>query len=388
MLIIKRIYRLKPVLQVLALMVVIAASLANRAWAQSSPVDLVDLSLEQLMEIEIDDSSIDGRRGYRVGDGRLHTGYRYVRVKFEGYLDGTDEISDSDLLGGPPANNIFPVLPTKIIQEAHVFDLSYDVKDKTTVSLFVPYIRQSTDHISVVPSYNNFNITSDGIGDISFSVSHRAWNVGSHSLLSNIGISFPTGSIDEEGDTPRDTGQPVEQLPYTMQLGSGTYDFILSLSYAGRGADPGLGSWIGPLSWGAQAWGKIRTGDNSRDYRLGNRLVLSTWLNAHPASWIKPSIKLSGHLWGRIHGADTSIQLGPGVFPAPVTDPDNFGGEKILLLGGLNLGWPKGLSDGTLGKFFSNQHLDFELGVPVYQNLNGPQPGEDWRLSLGWTLNL
>ena len=39
---------------------------------------------------------------------------------------------------------------------------------------------------------------------------NSVWKVGA-------GVSLPTGSIDEEGDTPRAPGD--QQLPYTMQLG-------------------------------------------------------------------------------------------------------------------------------------------------------------------------
>jgi hypothetical protein len=40
-------------------------------------------------------------------------------------------------------------------------------------------------------------------------------------------MRLPTGSIDEVGDTPRNGSGTLERLPYTMQLGSGTYDFAV-----------------------------------------------------------------------------------------------------------------------------------------------------------------
>ena len=383
-------HRPTPLIVVLAVWtaaLALAIGIPNLASAQSSPVDLADLSLAELMEVEMMDDSTTTERGYRIGDERMHFGYQYVRVKFEGYLDGTDSLSNGELLG-PPSNNIFPVLPTEIVQEAHVFEFSYDVLDKTSISLLVPYLKQSTEHISTVPTYESFDITSDGLGDIALAVSRRVWNSSKHSLLGNLGISFPTGSIDEEGDTPRDTGPPVEQLPYTMQLGSGTYDIMLSLSYTGGGHKLNSANWLGPMRWGASAWGKIRTGKNSRDYRLGNYFIISTWLKVNPLEWVEPSVKTSAHLWGSIKGEDTEITLGPGVYPAPVTDPDNFGGEKVLLLAGLNFTWPKGFMEGVVEEIFKNQHFEFEFGVPVYQSLNGPQPEEDWRLSLVWGVTL
>ena len=50
------------------------------------------------------------------------------------------------------------------------------------------------------------------------------------SILVNLGFSLPTGSIDEKGRTPKDANVDT-QLPYTMQLGSGTYDIKPSIVY-------------------------------------------------------------------------------------------------------------------------------------------------------------
>ena len=66
---------------------------------------------------------------------------------------------------------------------------------------------------------------------------------------------MPTGSIDEEGDTPRAPGS--QQLPYTMQLGSGTWDFPLFLSFRKYEA-----RW----DWGMDASYTLRTCSNDRDY--------------------------------------------------------------------------------------------------------------------------
>ena len=73
---------------------------------------------------------------------------------------------------------------------------------------------QSTDHISIIPGYDGFNISSEGVGDIALVVDstvsqslNSIWKIGA-------GLSMPTGSIDEEGDTPRAPGN--QQLPYTM----------------------------------------------------------------------------------------------------------------------------------------------------------------------------
>jgi hypothetical protein len=56
----------------------------------------------------------------------------------------------------------------------------------------------------------------------------------------------------------------------------------------------------------------------------------------------------------------------------PLWDPDNYGGRKVLATIGLQ--WqPAPL-----------HIIDLNVGVPVYQNLNGPQMEEKMRVMLTW----
>ena len=61
---------------------------------------------------------------------------------------------------------------------------------------------------------------------------------------------------------------------------------------------------------------------------------------------------------------------------SPVSDPANSGRDEVDVLLGVNLlgtdGWVK------------NQRLAFELGAPVYENVDGVQMSHDWTATLGW----
>ena len=91
-------------------------------------------------------------------------------------------------------------------------------------------------------------------------------------------------------------------------------------------------------------------------------------------------MSVSAQTWGRIDGVDKDFsRFVGGFFPATVTDPSKFGGEKITVTGGL----------GFIGQGkFSNQSLEFTVGAPVYQRLNGPQPREVWRMGFSWNVDL
>ena len=112
-----------------------------------------------------------------------------------------------------------------------------------------------------------FQTNSQGLGDIPVKanyVFHRLDNDwGSHEIIGTLGLSFPTGSINEKDVLPTSAGVAV-QLPYPMQLGSGTYDPMLGFTYLG--VSPG--AW----SWGAQVSSILRLHDNDNDYRLGHEV--------------------------------------------------------------------------------------------------------------------
>lgn len=349
--------------------------ITNNLYAQT-PEELANLSINELLSLSLDElmSFNLGDQGDATGQdlqrSRWQVSYRYRRAVFEGYRDGTSDIPLSQVLfDGNPANRTsknFPIVPTKITQEAHIFNVGYQLDDRSAINVIVPYILQTTDHVSIVPGFSSFTISSEGIGDVVLSYRRDVWQRDNHLIIARAGISLPTGSIDEEGDTPRAPGD--QQLPYTMQLGSGTFDIPVGINYIGQ-----KDKW----SWGTGVNAKFRLGRNSRDYRLGHTASVSVWSGRQISSWLKPTVQIDYKYTDRIHGMDDEITV-PGAFPFPasITNPDLFGGHKISTLFGIEVGPPSGL--------FSNHSLGFGYSMPIYQNLNGPQVKEDDQISVNW----
>jgi hypothetical protein len=154
-----------------------------------------------------------------------------------------------------------------------------------------------------------------------------------------------------------------QKLPYSMQLGSGTVDLLLGMGYSGL-----TRHW----SWGVQALGTIRMARNSNDYRLGDKFEGSLWLTRLWDDWVSTSIRMNGQWSDDIHGADP--ELNPRL--VPTANPNIRGRQRIDMLFSVELYSPKGSLKG--------QHLGFEIGLPVYQSLNGLQLEADWTVSAGW----
>ena len=179
-------------------------------------------------------------------------------------------------------------------------------------------------------------------------------------LIFNFAVSAPTGSIDERDDIP--TMPPSNaHLPYPMQPGSGTWDLVPGLTYVQL-----YDSW----SWGAQGLYTLRTGTNDNDYTLGNRLNLSAWIAKKLLQSTSLSFRLNGLDWDNIDGTDSKLLPMPTV---PTKDPDLRAGTRIDALAGINYVTP-GLK---------SLRLAAEAGVPVYQDLDGPQLETDMVINLG-----
>lgn len=361
---------IRPLVAALILVSVLDGPLA----AQSPPTDLTELNLEEILALRI-------RRAEDLEQGnRWSVGYRFVWARFDGNRDGSDDVSLEDMIfrpgEEPRTRDNFPVVPLQISQQVHLVEVGFDVTESLGLRVLIPFVYQETDHCSVVPGFESFVITSSGIGDVNLSASWPVWNDDSQYVLVTGGFSLPLGSVDEKGRTPRDADSDT-QLPYTMQTGSGTFDLTPGLVYSGSAE---------ALRWGSELRGTLRLGENDRDYTLGNRLALSAWVRRPVTTWLEPSVTLIGQHWGRIDGEDTSLRVdtpaepSPFPYPAAVTDPSKFGGDKVVALLGATLRAP--------GDALSGHALDVEFGWPAYQNLNGPQPKEVWRLALGWSWKL
>ena len=282
--------------------------------------------------------------------------YRYMRMDMEGSLEGSDHISNKQIVS--PTGENFLVTPTEMTMDMHMLGVMYAPTGNLTLMAMAPYIKNSMDHRTRMGT--TFTTGSEGIGDVQLGALYglKAWEA--QHLHLNLGISTPTGSINEKDRTPMGT----VRLPYPMQLGSGTWDLVAGLTYGGR-----QGKW----AWGTQGTGTVRLQDeNDNDYRLGNRLDVTGWLVRDLTRGWNVSLRLDGQAWGDIHGADPKLNKNV----VPTADPDLRGGKRVDVLAGLSYASRGGVLEGhTFG---------IEAGVPAWQNLDGPQLQTRWNVIAGW----
>ena len=337
---------------------------AMQCVAQSTPSEFAEMSLQELFEQSIDESPSEDIR-----KSPWKTVYQFKSAKFEGYLDGSKSLSfDEVLWNGDPEKRTaknFPILPTVISQQAHIFALGYQFNSNWNGHISLPYIKQKTDHISVISNYDFFIIESEGIGDTTISTSYNWLSSNNNNWRLTFGVSLPTGSIDEKGDTPRAPGD--QQLPYTMQLGSGTFDFPVEFSFQNQS--------FSQFNFSLTA--NIRTGKNNRNYRLGNNYGLKGRYKIELLPSVEAFVGLAYLYSAKISGSDDVLMINKKFpYPASITNPNLYGGKKLNLRVGLNMQMPYDF------------RLNVEFGKPIYQSLNGPQPKEQWRSSIYVSKNI
>jgi len=293
-----------------------------------------------------------------MGDHLMHENewmlsYRFMNMNMEGNRTGTKRVNVS--------NTDFMVAPRKMKMAMHMLGGMFGINNDMTVMTMLPVIHTDMDLeiIAANPMQGTlFNTESSGIGDLKISA---AWKNKTINALLSAGLSVPTGSIDERSPIPVSAGVAVHS-PYPMQLGSGTYDVLLGITRTGL---------VDNLNWGVQARATIRTGANDNDYTLGNVFNIAAWLGTSITESIAGSLRINASNWENIDGSDTKLAAAPTV---PTKNTNIRGGTRIDTLLGL---------DTTLG----NNVLGIEIGIPVYQNLDGPQLENDLTIVIGWQVS-
>jgi hypothetical protein len=287
--------------------------------------------------------------------------YKFMHMNMNGLRDGTTNV-DSGSVGfmrNKPYE--YMMIPTSMTMDMHMLMVMYGITDRLTVMAMASYLDNKMDMLMdmgpMKPITQESPMRTSGIGDTEIRGMYKI----NKYLVGSLGVSLPTGSIEEEFETMHMTFR----APYDMQLGSGTYDLKPAITFNMLSDDA---KW----NWGAQAMYTAHLGKNDNDWSYGDNLKATGWLQRAMGpltSWLR----LAYTNTGRIRGEDPEIRkinhpaMGMGA-PMPDADPDNYGGQRLDGLIGISF---------TQGAF----SLGVEGGIPFYQNLNGLQLKTDWVLN-------
>ncbi len=308
--------------------------------------------------------------------GKVMLGYRFGAMSMSGNRIGTSRISDDAIattvpnvfFGAPGQPPTLRVVPQEMTMQMHMLGLMYAPTDRLTLMAMLPWVEKSMTSLTYAgpagtATLGTSKMRASGLGDIRVGGTYGLVTKGPDKVLLSMALSLPTGSITETGTMLSPMGVPMtRRMAYPMQLGSGTYDLLPAISYR---------TGAGRLNWGAQLRGIIRLGSNDEGYSLGDEVAVSAWASYRPGPAVSYWGRIEAARLGRIDGRDRLISG-----PMQGANPDFHGGDTITLSAGADFTMQNGPLKGHM--------LSADIGVPVYQDLNGPRLGTDWVLGVGW----
>lgn len=299
--------------------------------------------------------------------------------------DGTSDISEGSLLAPPMTPGKFVVVPSSMQMHMTMLSGAYSFTDNFALMAMtgLKFNRMQMEFnagLQAATGESGFTMESKGVGDTQLLGKYRLYSddhlAPKDQVSTLFGVSIPTGSIDKKFSNNPVPGQNGTILPFKMQLGSGTFDPMIGLTYQGS---------QDPFWYGATALYTARVYDNNRGYQQGDefRLDLYSMYQFHEKS--VAHLQLNG-TWNDRYSdePDAGRELGHGhlgfnpanPFTSPLFDPSNYGGTQLNITAGIQ--WqPLPLNI-----------IELNGSVPLYQNLNGPQMAEDYRVMLTWYIEL
>ncbi len=304
--------------------------------------------------------------------GEWMVSYRRMTMNMEGNIHGSRRVSAEQVvssLANPfngPAN--VRVVPLKMTTQMDMVGLMFAPTDNVTLMLMLNHVTKEMDHVTFqgmvgTNVLGNFTTKTSGLGDTKFGALVGLYESTNHKIHANLGISIPTGSIDQDGRVLAPTNMmPVLRLPYAMQLGSGTYDLEPGITYVGN---------HGNINWGGQVKLVSRLGENDENYTLGDKQEVTTWAQYSFSQSLSVSSRILFSTSSDIDGQDLNIAA-----PVQTANPDNYGGDRLDLALGVNLLGQNGWLNG--------HRLALEYQTTVSQDANGTQMEMDDMLTVGY----
>lgn len=292
------------------------------------------------------------------GKGEVMFSARFMQMLMDGNRDNSDDLSIAQV------HENFVVAPVEMTTHMLILGMMYAPSDRLTLMVMAPYVEKTMNHQTRPgvggPDGISFETEGKAVGDLKLGGLWGLWQDGHL----NIGLSLPTGSIDERDNNPRCQmmGTCPSRLPYPMQIGSGTYDLQLGATQRLR-----QGAWSG----GGQALATLRLGRNEQGYSLGDSYELNAWAAREINPSFSSSLRLKFSKWENIDGQDDEIGNLPAQF-IPTARTDLRAGQRLDLGFGLNV------------QLEQAHRIGVEYLVPLLQHLDGPQLQVDDALIIGY----
>ncbi len=302
--------------------------------------------------------------------------------------NGTTDLVTDTLLGTPNGTTSFAVAPREMRMYMTMLGLAYSFTDDFALMVMTSYKRNDMDMVFNAALTSNamgnnptrargFTMHSEGLGDTRILGKYRVYANDTLAPTRQVsvlaGLSLPSGNINKRFTRNPVTGQNGTILPYKMQLGSGSFDPLFGLTAQGS---------TDPFWYGFNAFYIGRWHENDQGYEQGDEIKWDLYgmYQFHPRALVH--LQLNGHWedsYNGLPGATLFNRNGlfmNGAFLSPLFDPNNYGFTKLNLTAGIQY-QPLPL-----------HIMELAASKPVYQDVNGPQLKEEWRIMFTYYIEI
>jgi hypothetical protein len=296
--------------------------------------------------------------------GAVHLGIRYLYSGMSGQGYGTDSLTVDQVL------SLFDVSPSEMTTQGFALDFAWGLTSRITLSATGVFAKKTMDHLTGLEGQPNvflfYRTEASGIQDVKANLSYDFLSRGAVRFHLFGGVSVPVGAIDSDDVTPFSNPETT-QLPYTQQMGSGTFDVSPGFSFNIQNSKASLG---------LQGKATIRLGENDRGWALGDLYQGNLWAGFKASDWASASLGLRYANWGNVEGFDEDL------------NPNESPAHNTLTQAGWRVDLPLGVNFVMPGGQFEGHRLSVEFLFPIHQDLDGPQLQHNWSVAAGWSVDV
>jgi len=293
----------------------------------------------------------------------------YSLMSMDGLKHGNDNVTETSLLG-MPAMGKFMAVPTSMDMKMKSLVAGYSFSDNFFGGVMLMRSESEMDMLFNAPMKamfgKGYTMESHGMADTMVMTKYRLYTddslVPSKQVSFMFNLNLPTGSINEKNKEHPNPVMSRRQLPYGMQLGSGTVDPTFGILYQG---------YYSPFWWGLNGQYTWRFYDNERKYRLGDEFKADAYVMYQASPSVVTHLQLNGKIKGKIDGTMYG-GVSESANMSPLWDTDSYGGESVNLTMGLQ--WQP----------VSHNIIELTAGVPLYQDVDGTQLSQNYHVGLVW----
>ncbi len=302
--------------------------------------------------------------------GGLMLGYRYMLGRQGGkMLHGSSSVGDAQIIASGCDGDPCRTAPRRMNMSMHMLELMYAPTDWLNVMLMPQFVSMdmSLRPLDGAPPdvHAAQSHSTGGPGDTLGFALIELLDTETQRVHLGLGLSAPTGDVGEK--LRRSHQEDRGYVHYGMQLGSGTWDFLPSLTWTGA---------RGGFSFGGQVSGIHRLeAENRSGYALGDVFQSTLWGGYGVLPWLTASLRGVYTLQGNLRGEYDGLHPDSG----PMDFPENYGGQFWDVGFGLTAVVQRG--------YLSGNRFAIEWLQPVHDDVNGYQLERTGTLTAVWSVD-